>query len=387
MQKIDKQKFSILIVAAAPETIKAFLLDYLEELVKYYDVSLVCSGQQSNFSFVLPKDVKFYPIDIQRNISLVSDLTSLFKLIKLMGRLDVDMVHSVTPKAGLLAQTAALAMGVKVRVHTFTGQVWVTKKGFFRFLLKNLDRWIGYCASHVLADSDSQSTFLVDEKILHAPKIKVLGDGSISGVDIERFKFNSDVRVSVRGDLGYSPNEVIALFVGRLNKDKGILDLVKAFCLIREKLPQLRLLLVGPDEGKLKGLINEISGNDKRITMLGPKNNPEDYMSAADFFCLPSYREGFGSVVIEAASCSLPAIVSSIYGLTDAVEDKVSGSFHPPGDINTLSSLMEEFTVNVDYRLDLGRRASERARSLFSSKVILEKQLSYVNSLLGSFDA
>ena len=292
------------------------------------------------------------------------------------------MIHSVTPKAGLLAQVAGWWCGIEMRVHTFTGQVWVTRKGFFRHLLKTMDRLIAACATHLLADSASQRDFLVAEAVVPIDKIEVLADGSISGVDVKRFRPDLLVRQKVRRELGFADDDVLALFVGRLNRDKGVLDLVTAFTQVSERLPHLALLLVGPDEEGLAPEIARLSANTPRLRILGGTPRPEDFMAAADVFCLPSYREGFGSVVIEAAACGIPAIASAIYGLSDAVEDGRSGLLHQPRDISTIASLLERFAQDREWRESLGEYAKQRAQVLFASDVLLEAQMVFVERLM-----
>jgi len=217
--------------------------------------------------------------------------------------------------------------------------------------------------------------------VVRAAKIDVLGQGSISGVDVQRFQPNPEIRQAVRENLGFSDQDVLALFVGRMNPEKGLLDLVTAFTHISQCLPSLKLLLVGPDEADMALEINRLSGDNVDIKILGRTSRPEDYMTAADFLCLPSYREGFGSVVIEAAACGIPAMASSIYGLTDAIEDGVSGQLHAPKDIEEIADLLQKFTLNAQWRKKLGRQARQRALELFSTENVVEAQMHFVHDL------
>lgn len=372
----------VLIVVAVPMTVKAFLVHYLQALAKDCDVTVVCSGEKDELSGVLPDGVVHVSIDIQRNIAPLRDLKSLLDLVKFVRNGQFDMLHSVTPKAGLLAQLAAWWCGIQTRVHTFTGQVWVTRRGISRAVLKMIDRLIAAGATHLLADSSSQRNFLISERVARPEKIKVLGHGSIAGVDAQRFQPNIEVRQSLRGKLGATDSDVLALFVGRLNRDKGVMDLVRAFTLVAERAPNLMLLLVGPDEGRMTSEIRSASGDHPRLHLLGETSRPEEYMAAADFFCLPSYREGFGSVVIEAAACSLPAMVSAIYGLTDAVEEGVTGLFHPPRDVDAIAALLEKLTMDVTLRRELGRQARERILADFTVQEVTKAQVVFAHALL-----
>lgn len=373
----------ILIVVAAPMTVRAFLLKYIQALALNFDVTVVCASEDSNLAAELPTGVSLVHIDIRRNIAPVADLKALFALVRLMRAGRFAMVHSVTPKAGLLGQMAARWSGVDVRVHTFTGQVWVTKAGAVRWLLKHLDWLIGKAASQLLADSASQREFLIAQGVVDARKIAVLGAGSISGVDTVRFQPAASVRAAVRQRLGCTERDVIALFIGRLKRDKGVLDLVRAFARVTQRLPALVLCLVGPDEEEMTPDILAISENNPRLRVLGSSPRPEDFMAAADFFCMPSYREGFGTVVIEAAACGVPAMASAIYGLIDAVEDGRSGVLHPPRDVDAIAHLLERFTVEKTWRESLGQQAQARVQSDFSAEAVLAVQMAFVEHLLG----
>lgn len=372
----------ILIVVAVPMTVTAFLMTYIRKLSESYDVTVACSDDMPTFQQSLPVGVHFVPLEIARQISPWRDLLAVFRLARLIRAGRFSLVHSVTPKAGLLTQLAAFWCGVRVRIHTFTGQVWVTRRGPFRWLLKTLDRVIATCATRLLADSASQRDFLVAQGIVSARKIDVLGHGSISGVDAARFRPNPEIRKSIRASLGYGDDHVLALYVGRLNRDKGVLDLVAAFSGVAERLPQLALLLVGPDEEDLAPEIARLALDHSRLHLLGATRRPEDFMAAADFFCLPSYREGFGSVVIEAAACGIPAMVSAIYGLTDAVADGESGVLHPPADVPSIAACLERLTVDRAWCLRLGEQARRRTEQQFSAEIVVQSQMNFVNQLL-----
>jgi glycosyltransferase involved in cell wall biosynthesis len=303
---------------------------------------------------------RFFRIPIERRISPLSDLLALARLVSLFREQRFDLVHSITPKAGLLAMTAAWLARVPARLHTFTGQVWVTRTGPARALLRFMDSLIARYATHVLVDSRSQRDFLIAQRIVSAAKSDVLANGSICGVDGRRFRPDGEARARVRTELGAAGGDVVFLFVGRLAKDKGVPDLVAAFARVAERHPATRLVLVGPDEERL-GRAAE------RVHWVGGTDRVEDYMAAADVFCLPSHREGFGQVALEAAASGLPVIASRIYGLTDAVADGETGLLHPPGDIETLVQLMEKLLRQPDLRQRLGNVGRSRALGDFSA--------------------
>lgn len=317
---------------------------------------------ESNVAVNLEGNADLCPVEIRREMAPFRDLLALVKLWKFYRTKKFQAVATVTPKGGLLGMMAAWIALIPVRVHWFTGQVWATKKGSTRLALKLLDRLTALCATHVLADSASQRDFLIGERIVRANKISVLGQGSISGVDTNRFRPNSGERQRIRSELQIPDDALCLLYMGRMKKEKGVTDLLDAFLHLRKELANLHLLLVGPDEEKL---IPESKMDGLHI--VGYTKKAEVYMAAADIICLPSYREGFGSVLIEGAACALPAVASRIYGVTDAVVENVTGLLHPAGDIEALTDSLRRLVSDERLRKELGKNAYERSVTSFEA--------------------
>ncbi|MDD2685731.1 MAG: glycosyltransferase family 4 protein [Gallionella sp.] len=358
-------------VVSAPITINAFLQEPIKLLAKDFKIFVACNGTAQDIALPIRQYLTVLPVEIRRAISLQGDLIALWKLIWMMRRYKFDVVHSITPKAGLLAMLSSYLAGVKTRIHTFTGQVWVTRGGLGRWLLKSMDRVIAYSATHILVDSRSQLQFLLAERVVSVEKSAVLASGSISGVDVNRFYPNAKVRGEVRRDLRLPHEAIVFLFLGRLNLDKGVLDIAAAFRLVAYDYPNAYLLVVGPDEGKMALAMQELAGEHaNKIRFVGYTDRPEAYMAAADVFCLPSYREGFGSVIIEAAAAGLPAIGSRIYGISDAIDDGKTGLLHPPGDIAAIHACMSTFTASPERITTMGQQARARAVSDFASPAL-----------------
>ena len=338
----------------------------------------VCVNQmESDIPVKAPEGAVVKHIEILREIAPWHDLVALLKLWRFYRRRGFDAVLTVTPKGGLLGMMSARLAGVPVRLHWFTGQVWATRKGLMRATLKSVDQIIAACATHVLADSPSQRDFLVRERVVPAAKISVLGQGSISGVDTARFRPDAVTRERVRNELRIPEDAVCLLYVGRMKKEKGVADLLRAFGCLRAEFPMLHLLLVGPDE---EGLI--VGADAEGLHVVGYTNEVEIYMAAADIICLPSYREGFGSVLIEGAACGLPAVASRIYGVTDAVVENVTGLLHPPGDVAALGACLQRLLADDRLRSDLGRRAHKRALDAFESSRVEEALDRFLHHLL-----
>jgi glycosyltransferase involved in cell wall biosynthesis len=383
MQTERPKRARICIVAAAPLTLKAFMLGHLEALAKIADVTVVANFTAENASFRWPEGVTPVAIPIARPIAPWADLVALLALLRLFRGRRFDLVHSITPKAGLLAMIAAALAGVPLRLHSFTGQVWVTRAGPMRTLLKGADRLIARLATHVLADSASQREFLITQGIVPAPKSAVLAHGSICGVDTARFRPDAAARERVRRRHGIPPGAVVFLYLGRINRDKGLLDLAQAFAELGARHPDAHLLLVGPDEGKLRdALASAAAGCAARLHNAGLTDRPQEYFAAADVFCLPSYREGFGSTIIEAAAAGLPAIGSRIYGITDAIVEGETGLLFGAGEVQQLAQSMRTLAGDASLRSRMGQKARERALRDFSAAVVTAALLEYYEKLL-----
>ncbi len=361
-------------------TINTFLSEPIKKLSKHYHVYIVVNGGPKDISMCL-ENISILSAPIERKISPFLDLLALFKLIKIFRKYGFKLVHSVTPKAGLLAMLASFLSGVAIRIHTFGGQVWATQKGLSRWVLKRIDRLIFLLATDVLVDSASQRQLLLDEGLITARDSSVLAKGSISGVATARFKPDEIARLKIRTELAIEDGDTLFLFVGRLNRDKGVLDLATAFSRITDS--KAHLLVVGPDEAGIQLRMEQILDNLlERVHFAGFSSHPEKYMAAADVLCLPSYREGFGCVIIEAAAVGIPAIGSRIYGIEDAIMDRVTGLLFEAKDNDALRAHMMTMIADNEFRKRLGENARKRVLDQFSSENLASAWLDYYQAKL-----
>ena len=361
-----------------------FMKPHIAMLAEEYDVTLLANGLEHDVaSLFLNKNVRFVAVNMRRKISLWSDMVTLLQLYRIFRKERFEVVHSLTPKAGLLAMLAAFSARVPHRIHTFTGQVWANKVGFARFGLKIFDKLVAKCATGLLTDSVSQRQFLIAEDVVDKEKIVVLGNGSACGVDSKRFKPNLIIRHQIRLNLSIPDSDIVYLFLGRLNKDKGIQDLAHAFSALVGNMPHVHLLVVGPDEGDMDRVLHLILVNcHAQFHRIGFTNKPEDYMACADIFCLPSYREGFGSTLIEAASVGIPAVASRIYGITDAVVDGETGILHQPKNIEEIKHALLTLTNDTNLREQMSKQAMIRAHDFFGTNVVVTEMKHYYQALL-----
>jgi len=368
---------SICFVATVEFAVSAFLLNHLKELSKYYDLTVIVNLKNPNFLIDKKLDINFVNINFSREINIISDLLSLAQLVYLFLIKRYDAVHSITPKAGLLAMIASFLTFIPVRIHCFTGQVWATKSGSSRLFLKLIDKVIGILSTQNIIDSKSQYNFLVKNNVLNEDKSLVFGSGSVSGVDLLKFKPNIKVKLSLRKKLNISTSSFVFVFIGRINLDKGIYDLIDSFILA--DLKSAYLLIIGPDE---ESILSKFKDKQSNIIFSDITSSPQDFLAVSDVLCLPSHREGFGNIVIEAAATGLPSIVSNIYGLSDAIVQNKTGLTHEPKNVEEIARLMNALFNDRKLVVRLGKAAKKRAISEFDSKILVKHWKDFYNQKL-----
>lgn len=372
-------KKKICFIVTSPLVANAFLPHHISVLKSEFDIYVVTNFSDSLTSLSLPQlePDHSHHIQIERNIQLVNDVRALLSLRRYFKQMEFAVVHSITPKAGLLSMIAAKLAGIKNRVHIFTGQVWFTKTGFMQRLLMLFDKVIVMFATYILVDGESQRQFLIEKGIVQPANSRVFGKGSISGVETSRFKPDPSVRKKIREELSLTDDQVVFCFLGRINKDKGVLDLAKAFKELIKNYANARLLIVGYDEGNLLPEIQEIIGNDKSLIIYGPTAKPELTLQGADVLCLPSYREGFGTSIIEASLLGLAIVCSDTYGLMDTIVENETGLRHKVGDVDSLYQQMEKLMEQPELRKDLGNNGRAYVLENFSADTISNHWLKF----------
>lgn len=372
----------ICFVTTSPLIVNFFLIPHLLHLREGHTVSLVVNTDEPVALKPLP-GIEIISIPVLRKISPLRDLQAIWKLTRLFSSRRYDVVHSFSPKAGLLAMVAGLLARIPVRLHTFTGQVWATRRGVMRQVLRLADKLTAMLATHVLADSPSQLRYLVEQGIVRQSKCRVLGSGSISGVDVDRFTPDAAARAQWRNRLNIAETARVVLFLGRLTLDKGVLDLAAAFSRVAREVPDGVLLMVGPDEEGLQSrIIGSAGAASDRIRFVEYTPTPEQFVAAADVLCLPSYREGFGSVIIEAAACGVPAVSTRIYGVIDAIVENETGLLYSAGSVEELANKLLKLLLDGQLRETLGAAGRERALAEFSQDRITRELAEFYERVL-----
>lgn len=363
---------------ARVSTVPFFVLTQLKAQIEALSssgmgVTVITSRDEMSDKLASNKNFTYVPVNIERAISPSKDFFSLIALYRVFKKLKFDIVHSTTPKAGLLSAIASYFAKIPVRLHTFTGQPWVTTSGIKRSVLIFCDKIIARLNTHCYADSSSQRDFLISSGIVNADKISVIGAGSLAGIDLKRFdpyRYGVDELRVLRDDLNIPEAGKILLFVGRITPDKGIGELLSAFSDIVKDNRNVFLVLVGPFESVGENVVNQIDEALVRdnIRTVGFSSEPEKYMALADLLCLPSYREGFGTVVIEAAAMGTPAIGSDIYGLSDAIVNGKTGILVAVRDSESLKEGILCALNDLSLLSTMGVAAQDRAIRDFGSK-------------------
>ena len=325
-------------------------------------------------------DFKIIEVPIERHISICSDLISLFKLIKTFKSESPYVVHSMTPKAGLLCMVAAWIVRVPIRIHTFTGLVWPTATGLMRFILKNADRLICKCATHIIPEGEGIKNDL-QNNVTNKP-MRVLGYGNIMGVDMSLWD-PSRFHIIDKDNKSF-----LFLFTGRIVGDKGINELVWAFSQLHIVHPDVKLMLTGIYEKDIDPLLPETDkaiNNNNAIEVNGPFEGDDlvRLYAQADCFVMPSYREGFPNSVLEAGAMGLPQIVTDINGSREIISHGKNGLIVPAKDKEALYEAMRLIYENKELRDKLSLNARELISSRFERSFVYKCQVDYYNEILG----
>ncbi len=344
--------------ATVPLSLEAFCRDMLRELSQEYEVVAVSSPSKVLDEVGAREGVRTIAVPMERHISLFRDLKSLWRMWRVLRREKPNMIHSMTPKAGLISMMAGWLAGVPVRVHTFTGLVWPTATGIKRRVLMGTDWLTCACATYIIPEGEGVKSDLLNHHITRKP-LKVLGYGNVKGIDLDYFK---PAETTSKSHQGFT-----FVFVGRIVRDKGINELVKAFDRLHQEHNDVRLVLVGPREDDLDPVLPEtlerIDHGDG-IEAVGKQSDVKSFYTNADALVFPSYREGFPNVVIEAGAMGLPSIVTDINGSREIIIDGQNGVIVPPQNEEALYQAMKRFVEEPE----LTQSLATNARTLIASR-------------------
>lgn len=381
---MDKKK--IIRASTVPQSLDVFCKGMLKKLSEKYEVVALSSPGEPLDRVREREGVRTIAVPMERHISLMKDLKALLTMIKVLRKERPYMIHSMTPKAGLLCMVAGKLTGVPVRIHTFTGLVWPTSTGLKRKILMLTDKLTCACATNIIPEGQGVKNDLIAGKITKKP-LKVLGYGNVMGVDMEHFSRRPEV-LKLAEELNLRDSSKFTfLFVGRIVKDKGINELVGAFKKLYSEYPDIRLILVGPYEDNLDPISQEsrdaISAYDD-IVAVGKKMGEEllAYYAAADCFVMPSYREGFPNTVLEAGAMGLASIVTDINGSREIIVDGENGMIVPPQNEEWLYHAMKVMLTSSADRERLAGKARKMIEDRFEQSFVRKCLYKYYDEVM-----
>lgn len=357
-------KKKVLRIATVPISLNLLLQGQLRMLNEDYEMVAVSSPGKDLEEVGTREGVRTVGIRMERRISPIQDLKSLFALIKLIRKEKPWMVHTMTPKAGLLGMLAARICGVPVRLHLFTGLVFPTSTGLKRRLLMATDKLTCACATFINPEGEGVKRDLECFGITHK-ELHIVGNGNINGIDMTYFDRTEEVMK--KAESIREKDCITFCFVGRIVGDKGMNELAEAFARLEKEFPSCRLLLVGDFEEKLDPVSPETKRmflENSRVTFAGWQQDIRPYLAASDIFVFPSYREGFPNVVLQAGAMGLPSIVTDINGSSEIIRDGVNGVIIPPRDTEALWKAMRNMLTDEAAR----RKMAANARNLIGSR-------------------
>ena len=342
------------------------------------EVHALSSPGEELDAFAGEQGVTAHAVEMPRRITPVQDLGAVARVARVIKEVRPDIVHAHTPKGGLLGMIAARLRRVPVRVYHIHGMPYVTATGLRRRLLKGTEKTSCALAHQLFCVSESVRRVAVKDRVCPADKVKVLAGGSVNGVDalglFNPQRFDAVARAERRRVLTIPEDALVVGYIGRVVRDKGIVELFEAWKCLREEFPALHLLIVGPTEPQdpVPPEVLTALRDDPRVRMTGINWDTPPLLAAMDVFVLPSYREGFPVTTLEAAAMALPIVTTTVPGCIDSIVGGVTGTFVPPRDAHALADAVRTYLRSPDLRQHHGAAGRDRVLNDFRQEVIWE---------------
>ncbi len=374
---IIARKSSLCILTTVSGSIRSFYQGLIDALNKAgFTTTVVCADDPQIRNYI-PAETNFFPVKFSRVLSPVSDVKVLWKLYRFFRNKKFAIVQYSTPKASLLGSIAAFLARVPIRIYILWGLYYMGQSGLKKFMFKTFERIICLLSTNIVPIAHEMINFVNSERLAKKSKCEVMHNGSACGIDLHRFDPEKwrDSRNKVRNNLNIPEHAVVIGTVARLTGDKGINELVIAFNRLCNEFPLLYLLLVGEQEEKdrLLSSTEQVIAENPRIKAAGRQNNPLPYYAAMDIFCLPTYREGFGKVNLEAQAMELPVVSTNVIGPRESVDNGNTGFLVEPRNSEVLIEPLKKLILNDELRKQMGRKGKNRIKQKFDSKDVIQK--------------
>ena len=333
-------------VTTVPLSLENLLENQARFFSKHFDITLVSSDKNKLQEIANNQGVDYFPLGLTRKITPLQDLLCLIRFAFFLRKVKPHIVHTHTPKAGIIGMLAAYIARVPLRMHTVAGLPLMESTGFKRSVLNLVERITYFCATHVYPNSKGLQDFIIQHEFCDQQKLKILGAGSSNGIDTSYFdpkQITTNQKHALKTKLNIEPTDFIFSFVGRLVGDKGINELIQAFVSVSKKQTAAKLILVGHTEADLDPLLPETLHNiefNENIIEVGFQKDIRPYLAITDAFTFPSYREGFPNVVLQANAMGIPCIVSNINGSNEIIKEGNNGIIVPLKDAEILHQKM-----------------------------------------------
>ncbi len=382
-------KTKLIRITTVPISLKVLLKGQLRFMSQNgFDVIGVSSFGKELHEVAQSEEVAVANIEMTRTISPIQDIQSLWNFYKLCKRERPTIVHSHTPKAGIVGMLGAKLAGVPIRLHTVAGLPLMEATGLKRRLLDFVEKLTYSCATKVYPNSKGLYDFILKNNFTVEEKLKVIANGSSNGIDTNYFSdqaITQEQIITLKTGLGIHENDFLFIFVGRLVGDKGINELITAFSNLKPETLNLKLLLVGPFESVLDPLhpetLNAITTNSNIISV-GFRSDVRPYFAISDCLVFPSYREGFPNVVMQSGAMGLPSIVTDINGCNEIIEDGVNGLIIPPKNSKALQMAMIKLVEDKELYKNLKSNSRQMITSRYEQKLVWEALLMEYQTLL-----